>query len=303
MEETQIKETQMVIREISREDVEYPRKLKNYGGMPKVLFVKGTLPDPTKPVVAIVGARDCSAYGRIQAFRFAKVFSEAGVQVISGLAYGIDAEAHKGALEGGTPTFAVLGNGVDVCYPAGNRFLYQKIVQKQGGLISEYEPGVQARNYHFPIRNRIISALADVILVIEAKERSGSLITARYALDQGKTVYALPGIVTEERSIGCHKLIFDGAGIAYSPEIVLAECGILAEKGEKQGKKQQKKENFSLESDLKLVYSCLDLRPKTPDEFLTETGLPAEKVRQALMELELLGYAREMFRHHYIRNE
>src|SRR5699024_4473676 len=162
-------------------------------------------------------------YGRIQAFRYARVLSEAGVQIISGLAWGIDSEGHKGALEGGTSTFAVLGNGVDICYPAGNRGLYQRILRQGGGICSEYPPGVRPRKYSVPARNRIISGLADLVLVVEAKEKSGSLITAQWALEQGKAVFALPGPVNEELSMGCHRLIYDGAGIAFSPEILLEE--------------------------------------------------------------------------------
>lgn len=154
------------IRCIEKGSPEYPEKLQNYPDMPKKLYVKGQLPDGKKPSIAIVGARMCSTYGRIQAFQFAKELSRAGVQVISGLALGIDSEGHKGALEGETPTYAVLGNGVDICYPAGNRFLYQRILREKGGLISEYSPGTKARNYFFPARNRIISALSDVILVV-----------------------------------------------------------------------------------------------------------------------------------------
>lgn len=296
-----MEETQNLIQKIDKNAKEYPEKLKNYGGMPEVLYIKGRLPDPKKPAIAIVGARSCSPYGRIQAFRFARTLSEAGVQVISGLAYGIDAEAHKGAIEGGTPTFGILGNGVDICYPAGNRFLYQRIVERGGGLISEFEPGTKARNYHFPIRNRIISALSDVVLVVEAKDKSGSLITARYALEQGKTVYALPGIVTEELSIGCHKLIYDGAGIAYSPEILLTEWGILTENDEKTGKKAKEKEKLGLESDLKLVYSCLDLRPKSKEYLVNKTGLSASQLGNILMELELMGLISEAGRHHYVK--
>lgn len=127
----------------------------------------------------------------------------------------VDAEAHKGALEGGTATYAVLAGGVDICYPAGNKALYERILREGGGIISEQPPGMRARNYFFPARNRIISGLADMVLIVEAREKSGSLITAQWALDQGKTVYAIPGPVNEELSIGCHKLIYDGAGIAY----------------------------------------------------------------------------------------
>ena len=288
-----------IIRCIDYYSEEYPEKLRLYPDMPQKLYVRGRLPDAGKPSVAIVGARMCSAYGRMQAFRFARELSAAGVQVISGMAYGIDSEGHKGALEGGSPTFAVLGNGVDICYPAGNRSLYDRILRKDGGILSEYSPGTTARNYYFPARNRIISALSDLVLVVEAKEKSGSLITANHALEQGKAVFAVPGPVTEELSRGCHKLIYDGAGIAYSPEILLEECGILLSGRNK----SKEKKHLGLATDLNLVYSCLDLRPKSPDEFIRETGLPPGKVSSLLLELELMGLAREEGRHHYVRQD
>lgn len=278
---------------------EYPEKLRSYQDMPKKLYVRGKLPVPGRPSVAIVGARMCSAYGRMQAFRFARELSMAGIQIISGMAYGIDSEGHKGALEGGSPTFAVLGNGVDICYPSGNRPLYERILREDGGILSEYPPGTMARNYFFPARNRIISALSDIVLVVEAKEKSGSLITANHALEQGKSVFAVPGPVTEELSRGCHKLIYDGAGIAYSPEILLEECGILRGKSNKSNEKKQ----LVLATDLNLVYSCLDLRPKSPDDFIRETGLSPGKVNNLLLELELMGLAREEGRHHYVKQD
>ncbi len=181
------------IQKIPSRDEKYPERLKVCGNMPEQLYLKGVFPENQKPTAAIVGARASSAYGRIQAFRYARELSRAGVQIISGMAYGIDTEAHKGALEGGTPTFAVLGNGVDICYPAGNRQLYQRILRTGGGILSEYPEGTEARNYYFPLRNRIISGLADLVLIVEAREKSGSLITAQWALEQGKTVFALPG--------------------------------------------------------------------------------------------------------------
>lgn len=286
------------IRCITALDAEYPEKLRQYEDMPGCLYVKGALPSGEKPAAAVVGARMCSAYGRIQAFRYARVLSEAGVQIISGLAWGIDSEGHKGALEGGTSTFAVLGNGVDICYPAGNRGLYQRILRQGGGICSEYPPGVRPRKYSFPARNRIISGLADLVLVIEAKEKSGSLITAQWALEQGKAVFALPGPVNEELSMGCHRLIYDGAGIAFSPEILLEELGINCKKKIK----SKQKNELGLASDLKLVYSCLDLRPKSRDQLSREAGFSPEKTGSILVELSILGLVREIGRHHYVRD-
>ena len=285
------------ILRISSKSAEYPEKLNNYPKMPEILFVKGRLPDRKKPSIAIVGARACSTYGRIQAFRYAKVLSSAGVQIISGMAYGIDAEAHKGALEGGTATYAVLAGGVDICYPAGNKALYERILREGGGIISEQPPGMRARNYFFPARNRIISGLADMVLIVEAREKSGSLITAQWALDQGKIVYAVPGPVNEALSMGCHKLIYDGAGIAYSPEILLRELGLNCENKVK----SPEKNDLGLASDLKLVYSCLDLRPKSTDFLIQKTGLPPEKIGSLLLELKLSGLVREIGRHYYIK--
>lgn len=287
------------VRAASKSDPDYPEKLKNYEGMPETLYYRGALPDPQKPSIAIVGARSCTPYGRVQAFRYARFLSASGIQVISGLAYGIDTEAHRGALEGGALTFAVQGCGADRCYPVQNRALYEEILRKKGGIISGFPEGTPAVAWHFPVRNRLLSALSDVVLVVEAKENSGSLITARYALEQGKSVYAVPGNVNEERSLGCHKLIFDGAGIAYSPEILLDEWGILS----KNDKKGQGKRKLVLESDQNMVYSCLDLRPKNPDYIMRKTGFPAQRVSNLLLELQLMGLIRENGRHYYVRQE
>ena len=289
--------TEERIRQISSKSAEYPQKLNNYPKMPEILFAKGNLPDAKKPTAAIVGARACSPYGRIQAFRYAKILSSAGVQIISGMAYGIDAEAHKGALEGGTPTYAVLAGGVDICYPSGNRPLYDRILRENGGILSEQPPGMRARNYFFPARNRIISGLADLVLIVEAREKSGSLITAQWALDQGKIVYAVPGAVNEALSMGCHKLIYDGAGIAYSPEILLRELGLNCENKVK----SPEKNDLGLASDLKLVESCLDVRPQSTDFLIQKTGLPPEKIGSLLLELKLSGLVREIGRHYYIK--
>ena len=283
---------------IEKINPEYPQKMKQYPSMPSKLYVKGRLPDPDRRTVAVVGARMCSPYGRIQAFRYAKILSQAGVQIISGMALGIDAEGHKGALEGRMPTFAVLGSGVDVCYPKTNRKLYERILWENGGIISEYPPGSEPAAWHFPARNRIISALSDAVLVVEAKESSGSLITASFALEQGKMVYAIPGAVTDALSRGCHKLIYDGAGIAYSPEVLLEELGISASKAIQ----TEEKNNLGLATDLNMVYSCLDLRPKNPDYIVRKTGFSPAQVSNCLVELTLRGLIRECGRYYYVRS-
>ena len=284
---------------VKKNDPLYPGRMKKLPNMPAQLYYIGNLPDDKLPSMAVVGARSCSAYGRIQAFRYAQVVSNHGVQVISGLASGIDSEGHKGALEGSTPTFAVLGSGADICYPPANRNLYERILREGGGILTEYEPGTPPMAFRFPARNRIISALSDVVLIVEAREKSGSLITADCALEQGKAIYAVPGAVTDSLSRGCNKLIFDGAGIAYCPEVLLGEWGM--ESKEKNEQIMNEKKMLTLASDLKLLYSYLDSRPVAFDTLVRKSGLDAQKVSSGLVELTLMGFAREVGKHYYIR--
>ena len=175
--------------------------------------------------------------------------------------------------------------------------LISVILREKCGILSEQPTGTRARNYFFPARNRIISGLADLVVIVEAREKSGSLITAQWALDQGKSVFAIPGPVTEELSMGCNKLIYDGAGIAYTPEILLRELGIDCEKIVK----VKTKNELGLATDLKLVYSCLDLQPKSVEFLIQKTGLSPEKVGGLLLELKISGLAREIGRHYYVK--
>ena len=289
------------IKCVKIDDPDYPARMKKLPDMPEKLYYIGNLPDDNAPSMAVIGARSCSAYGRIQAFRFARDIGKMGVQIISGMALGIDSEGHKGALEAGAPTFAVLGCGADVCYPQSNRGLYQRILRNGGGIITEYEAGAPPLAWHFPARNRIISALSDVVLIVEAREKSGSLITADCALEQGRTVYAVPGAVTDSLSLGCNKLIYDGAGIAYRPEAVLAEWGL--EERTKNEQKMNKNNNLALASDLKLLYSYVDSRPVSFDSIVRKSRLSPGKVSSGLIELTLMGLISEVGKHYYIRRE
>lgn len=215
---------------------EYPEKLKRISDYPYALYVKGSLPDKAAKKAALVGARRCTPYGEKYAVDFGKVLAEHGVQIISGMARGVDGMGHRGALLGNGKTFAVLGCGVDVCYPREHIGLYVDILEQGGGIISEMPPGTPPFPQNFPARNRIISGLSDVVLVMEAGEKSGSLITVDLALEQGREVYALPGPVNSRMSIGCNELIRQGAGILLSPEMFLEELGLSGKKTEKEGK-------------------------------------------------------------------
>ena len=245
--------------------------------------------------------RNCTAYGEQMALQYGKSLAEAGIQIISGMARGIDGAGQRGALnsswakESGV-TYAVLGCGVDVCYPRENIGLYMDI-QEKGGIVSEFSPGTQPYAWNFPRRNRIISALADWILIMEAKERSGSLITADLALEQGKDVYALPGPVNSVLSQGCHRLIRQGAGILITPEELMDEWNINPVEIGQKGNKSEK----MLESPEFMVYSCLDLFPKGTNQLMKETGLSVTELMERLITLELNGYVKEVSRNYYIR--
>lgn len=205
---------------ISRIDSRFPEKLKNIPDPPFALYVKGELPDPSRPSVAIIGARMCSEYGRYMARAFGRGLALAGVQVISGMARGVDGISQKAALAAGGKSYAVVGSGVDICYPEDNLEIYNNLCE-MGGVISEFPPGTYPKANFFPMRNRIISGLADIVLVIEAREKSGTQITVDTALEQGREVLAVPGRVTDRLSDGCNLLISQGAGVAIGVDDVL----------------------------------------------------------------------------------
>ena len=284
------------IRMIPYFSEEYPKKLTNISQPPYALYVKGSLPRENQVSVAIVGARRCTHYGEQIALEYGEALASEGIQIISGMARGIDGAGQRGALNAGGATYGVLGCGVDICYPRENIGLYMDIQQK-GGIISEQIPGQPPLPAYFPERNRIISGLADVVLVIEAKEKSGSLITADMALEQGKDVYALPGPVTSSMSQGCHRLIRQGAGILISPEDLLIELGINIVN---QGQIIDKNEKV-LESTENMVYSCLGLFPKGMSQLLEETGLNVQELLEQLITLEMKGYVKEISKYYYVK--
>ena len=283
------------IRLVTWEDPDYPARLRNLPDAPAGLFVRGSLPG-NGPAAAIVGARNCSYYGASMARNLGQVLTEAGIQVISGLAKGIDAAAHEGALLGCRETglvFGVLGCGIDVVYPAQNRKLYEAVAAC-GGILSEYPPGLRPFAANFPARNRIISGLSDGVTVVEADTRSGSLITASCALEQGKEIWAVPGRVGDRLSRGTNELIRDGAGILTEPEDMLRFWA-----------RSQKNLNFYEEKKILLdkkwerVYSCLDSEPKSASQLCEETGLEMKELARCLVDLVMEGLAAEPSPHYY----
>lgn len=295
----------------SREHPLFPKGLFRIDPVPVGLFVKGNLPGEDKRAVAVVGSRTSSNYGRSSCSLFCNAFVEAGIDVISGMALGIDAAAHESALQAGGPgkTYAVLGCGVDLVYPRTNQLIYDKLVER-GGVISEFYPGTEPKSYNFPIRNRIIAGLSDAVLAIEARSRSGTLITVGCALDQGKEVFALPGRITDKLSEGCNKLISLGANPALDPYDTVERIKKLPprDSGEKTVKKYDKSALNASAKDVydnreaarrigadeaRKVYLSLSVEPKCIDEIADESGFEVGKLLEILVSLELEGFAKQ----------
>ncbi len=291
------------IRFVSTEDDEYPERLLPLYDHPYGLYLRGELPDPAAPAAAVVGARACSSYGRTQSVRFARELAASGVKIISGLAFGIDSAGHRGALDSGvkSATFAVLGCGPDLCYPPEHEELAEEIIENGGGLISEYSPGTRPVPGHFPQRNRIISGLSDCVLVMEARRRSGSLITADAGLEQGREIFALPGHVGDPLSEGCHNLIAAGAAILTDSSDVLSFLLPNRLDSGNKGDAAAELSEKSLAMQKDLVYSCLDCQEKTMDDIAALTGLPLNQIQIKLLDLLLSGLIEETARGHYIR--
>ena len=277
---------------IAADDPGYPPQLAAIAGAPAALFVAGEPAMLSSPQLAIVGSRSATAAGRETAFEFALRLSAAGLAITSGLASGIDAAAHRGAIAAGGRTIAVCGTGLDQVYPAGHETLAAAIAA-QGALVSEFSTGTPPLAANFPRRNRLMSGLARGVLVIEAASRSGSLITARLAGEQGRDVLAIPGSIHNALARGCHRLIKDGAALVESPEDVLAVIGFrgletAAGAGEKTGGSARKSGN-GLDSAAEMLLNALGFEPADLDRLVERTGLAPHSVASMLQMLELDG--------------
>ena len=290
---------------VTEQDTSYPDRLRNIADRPYGLFIKGTLREDLL-CVAIVGTRACSSYGGFMARQFGERLGAAGVCIVSGLAKGIDSIAQEAALQTGAWVLGVLGCGVDVCYPRENTNLYERI-SRQGALISEYIPGTQPHSLFFPARNRMISGLADCVLVVEAKEKSGSLITGDCALEQGKDLYAVPGRLTDSCSAGCNYLIKQGAGIVLSPEDLLEEL-LLQHRNRivaKQAKGQAAMETKYFTDAEKAAFSVLDFYPQSLEALEQALSgvytLTLPELLNCLMKLSFAGKVEQIGGNYYCK--
>lgn len=269
----------------------YPRPLRSIENPPPVLYLKGDYQERDELAIAIVGTRQCTTYGQLAAERLARELASFGFTVVSGLALGIDTAAHRGALAAGGRTIGVLGSGFAEIYPRSNLTLVEEIAQR-GCILSEFPLHARPERWNFPRRNRIISGLARGVVVVEAPKRSGALITARLALEQGREVFAVPGRITDGTSRGVHRLLREGAKLIESAEDILEEFAdlqpILAERG---AKARERPELSPLEEQ---VLKALDWEPLHFDEVLEATGLSPTELSHGLLQLQLKELVKEL---------
>lgn len=274
----------MEIRVITPDDREYPSKLLELGdSAPEKLYYIGDISLLSQPCAAVVGARKATTYGLWAAYNSGRTLAGAGIVTVSGMAKGCDSSAHKGALEGGGKTIAVMGCGLDICYPPTSRQLWNRIRQ-EGLMISEYPPGTPSLKQNFPERNRIISGISSEVVVTEAGISSGSLITAEYALNQGRTVMAFPGNITAVGSMGCNKLIADGAGVVTGLADVVTAMGM--EPGVERFRPGRKLSPLEQK-----VYDTVSREGEiTADRICSITGLDIARINAAVAVLEVRGF-------------
>jgi len=272
---------------LTAQDSAYPELLGRTATPPPVLFVRGRIDLLNRPSVAIVGSRAATSYGRRTAFTLASNLAAKQVIVVSGLATGIDTEAHAGCLAGGGSTIAVLGCGLDVVYPRSNRDLYNQVIE-QGVLVSEYPLGTKPDGFRFPARNRIIAGVSHGVVVVEAARKSGSLITVQYALEEGREVFAVPGQIDSAKSSGAHWLLQQGASLIVSADDILDILQLpLGELPQQDAHAQS--QTVELDDESLALLELLDNYPIRRDELLDRSGMKPAKISEILLLLELEG--------------
>ena len=275
-------------RIINSDSEDYPELLGQIPDPPTFLYAVGNCEALHMPALSIVGSRNPTRGGKQNAYEFARHLGQCGFCIVSGLAQGIDTSAHLGALDAGALTVAILGHGIDRIYPSANRDLAHRISQN-GVLVSEYPLGSPPRREHFPQRNRLISGLSLGTLVVEAARRSGSLITARLAGEQGREVFAIPGSIHNPLSRGCHQLLRQGAKLVESADDIVSELGALAGHLMRNDTDDKREDSKSVEhdADYEILLNSLSYDPAGADELAENSGLTIDQVSSMLLILEL----------------
>ena len=275
------------------DDPRYPKFLRSIADPPVLLYCQGDLTCLARPSVAIVGSRAATAYGKRISFELARELAGRGICVVSGLALGIDGQAHAGALAGGGLTIGVLGCGADVVYPPQHTALFAEVARR-GLLLTEYPLGSRPEGFRFPERNRIISGLSLGVVVVEASLKSGSLITAGMALEQGREVFAVPGRIDSVKSQGAHRLLQQGAKLVHSVEDILEELSLAGMFAELPGPECPVQPSPPLTAVEQQLWNCLDVYPLTVDQLVRQSGFAPARVLSLLLDLELKGLVRQL---------
>ncbi|MDR1066953.1 MAG: DNA-processing protein DprA [Clostridiales bacterium] len=278
---------------MSKFDESFPAYLREIIGCPVGLYIAGEMPPDDAQWVGVIGSRRCTEYGLTVAYKFSKELAARGVVVVSGMARGIDSQSHKGAIDGGGKTVAVLGCGPDICYPSESARLKEAIM-KNGCVASEYPPGVPAMPAYFPARNRIISGLSRAVIVVEAAKKSGTNITVDQALNQGRDVFAVPGNITSRMSEGANEFIKQGAAIVTNYTDILDNLGIEYDV-------ESPKKPVGLDAKEKLVYSAVSKEASAIDDIILKTKLAAREVGAALVSLEMEGLVTKLPGQRYMK--
>lgn len=297
LEEQLDKITRQGIRIITFDEEDYPYLLRDISNPPYILYARGNINLTGHLCLAIVGSRIATAYGKMAAHKFARELVQNDVVIVSGMARGIDTEAHLGALEGQGPTIAVLGSGLDIIYPPENRRLFQEICAN-GIVISECPLGMAPEPGNFPSRNRIISGLSRGVIVAEAMEKSGALITADFALEQGRDVFAIPGPINSKTSAGTNNLIKQGAKLITCVEDVLEEYYFH---NNEKSKDQQQLRLLLLDKNEEIIVECIESQPVHFDEILAATGLEIGTLSTILLKLEFEGIIKSLPGNSYVK--
>lgn len=280
-----------MLKKIMIEDEIYPERLKNIPNPPKQLYILGNEQILEEKNIAIIGSRVCTPEGAKIAEQFSKILSRNGICIISGMAKGIDTAAHLGALKTGGKTIAVLGGGFNYIYPKENTNLFFSIIENGGAVISEYEENTQPEAKLFIERNRIVSGLAMGVLIVEAKHRSGTAITAKYAKAQRRKIFCIPHSLEQKEGIGTNRQIKNGAKLVTTPEEILEELNIKTEKIKKEEKVI---EIINVPEEYLPVYKYISKRPINIDEICKKTKMEVSKVNYILTMLELEGYIEQL---------
>lgn len=261
----------------------YPNKLKKIQNVPEKLYVHGNIENIDKKSIAIIGSRDCSLYGKETAYQFAYELSKAGFCIVSGMAKGIDKYAHLGALDAEGSTVAVLGSGFNNIYPTENINLYNRIIQENGTVITEYKPNTKPESHNFPKRNRIVSGLSLAVLVVEAEYRSGTTITAGFALKQNKPVFCIPSNINSTKGIGTNKLIQEGAKMVVSVEDILEYMQTF-----------EQENNSNIPAEYEEIYSVIEGNTITLNEICKKLNRKPNEISSILTFMEIEGYIEQI---------